>query len=98
MFASAPPSKTRRRPWEADMTHHDMQLSRRATLAGMAGFRIGGCPPRAGLLPSGAAPRVFGKNPSAPPFPPHAFVCVGRAATGTGLFKHIQIGPARVTG
>src|SRR6266436_3664238 len=98
MFASAPPSKTRRRPWEADMTHHDMQLSRRATLAGMAGLVIGVCLPGAAIAQSGAARAFRGSDPAAAAFAPNAFVRVGSDDTVTVLIKHIEFGQGPFTG
>src|SRR5258707_9377459 len=98
MFASAPPSRTRRRPWEADMTHHDMQLSRRATLAGMAGLVIGVCLPGAAIAQSGAARAFRGSEPAAAAFAPHAFVRVGSGDTVTVLIKHIEFGQGPFTG
>src|SRR5260370_6912627 len=98
MFASAPPSKTRRRPWEADMTHHDMQLSRRATLAGMAGLVIGVCLPGAARGAGGAARAFRGSDPAAAAFAPNAFVRVGSDDTVTVLIKHIEFGQGPFTG
>src|SRR5258708_34226583 len=98
MFASAPPSRTRRRPWEADMTHHDMHLSRRATLAGMAGLVIGVCLPGAAIAQSGAARAFRGSNPAAAAFAPNAFVRVGNDDTVTVLVKHIEFGQGPFTG
>src|SRR5467141_4172524 len=98
MFASAPPSRMRRRPWEADMTHHDMQLSRRATLAGMAGLVIGVCLPGAAIAQSGAARAFRGSDPAAAAFAPNAFVRVGSDDTVTVLIKHIEFGQGPFTG
>src|SRR5258707_2973466 len=98
MFASAPPSGTRRRPWEADMTHHDMHLSRRATLAGMAGLVIGVCLPGAAIAQSGAARAFRGSDPAAAAFAPNAFVRVGSDDTVTVLIKHIEFGQGPFTG
>src|SRR5712692_5500485 len=98
MFASAPPSRTRPPPWEADMTHHDMQLSRRATLAGMAGLVIGVCLPGAAFAQSGAARAFRGSDPAAAAFAPNAFVRVGSDDTVTVLIKHIEFGQGPFTG
>src|SRR5229473_5723698 len=98
MFASAPPSRMRRRPWEADMTHHDMHLSRRATLAGMAGLVIGVCLPGAAIAQSGAARAFRGSDPAAAAFAPNAFVRVGSDDTVTVLIKHIEFGQGPFTG
>src|SRR5260370_1445772 len=98
MFASAPPSRMRLRPWEADMTHHDMHLSRRATLAGMAGLVMGVCLPGAAIAQSGAARAFRGSDPAAAAFAPNAFVRVGSDDTVTVLIKHIEFGQGPFTG
>src|SRR5258708_2911523 len=80
------------------MTHHDTHLSRRATLAGMAGLVIGVCPPGPPISPSRAPPRFRGRHPAAAPFAPNAFVRVGSDDTVTVLIKHIEFGQGPFTG
>jgi isoquinoline 1-oxidoreductase subunit beta len=80
------------------MTHHDMQLSRRATLAGMAGLVIGVCLPGAAIAQSGAARAFRGSDPAAAAFAPNAFVRVGSDDTVTVLIKHIEFGQGPFTG
>src|SRR5260370_32290615 len=100
MSASAPPSRTRRSRWEADMTAHDMLLSRRTALKGMAGLIIGVSLPAAAFAQSGAA-RAFdaGAAAGAPtPLAPNAFVRVALDNTATVLIKHIEMGQGPFTG
>ena len=80
------------------MTHHDMHLSRRATLAGMAGLVIGVCLPGAAIAQSGAARAFRGSDPAAAAFAPNAFVRVGSDDTVTVLIKHIEFGQGPFTG
>jgi isoquinoline 1-oxidoreductase beta subunit len=80
------------------MTHHDMQLSRRATLAGMAGLVIGVCLPGAAMAQGGAARAFRPSDPAAAPFAPNAFVRVGSDDTVTVLIKHIEFGQGPFTG
>jgi hypothetical protein len=79
------------------MTHHDMRISRRATLAGMAGLVIGVCLPTAVFAQSGAA-RAFRGGGAAAPFAPNAFVRVASDDTVTVLIKHIEFGQGPFTG
>jgi isoquinoline 1-oxidoreductase beta subunit len=58
------------------MTHHDIHLSRRAVLKGVAGLVIGVCLPGAASAQSGAARIGVGER-SATAFAPNAFVRVG---------------------
>src|SRR6516164_4688820 len=97
MSASAPRSKTRQRHWEADMTHHDLNLSRRAALQGLAGLLIGVCLPEVASAQSGAA-RAFRPGDAASAFVPNAFVRVGSDDTVTVLIKHIKFGQGPFTG
>src|SRR6516164_7263751 len=97
MSASAPRSKTRQRHWEADMTHHDLNLSRRAALQGLAGLLIGVCLPEVASAQSGAA-RAFRPGDAASAFVPNAFVRVGADDTVTVLIKHIEFGQGPFTG
>src|SRR6516164_1518172 len=97
MSASAPRSKTRQRHWEADMTHHDLNLSRRAALQGLAGLLIGVCLPEVASAQSGAA-RAFRPGDTASAFVPNAFVRVGADDTVTVLIKHIEFGQGPFTG
>src|SRR5215468_6552523 len=79
------------------MTAHDLKLSRRAALRGMAGLVIGVALPLPAFAQSGAA-RTFqaGSGPAA--FVPNAFVRVGVDDTVTVLIKHIEFGQGPFTG
>jgi isoquinoline 1-oxidoreductase beta subunit len=79
------------------MTHHDLRLSRRAALQGIAGLVIGVCLPDAASAQSGAA-RAFRPGDAASAFAPNAFVRVGADDTVTVLIKHIEFGQGPFTG
>jgi isoquinoline 1-oxidoreductase beta subunit len=79
------------------MTHHDLRLSRRAALQGIAGLVIGVCLPDAASAQSGAA-RAFRPGDTASAFAPNAFVRVGADDTVTVLIKHIEFGQGPFTG
>jgi isoquinoline 1-oxidoreductase beta subunit len=79
------------------MTHHDIHLSRRAVLKGVAGLVIGVCLPGAASAQSGAARIGVGER-SATAFAPNAFVRVGTDDTVTVLIKHIEFGQGPFTG
>jgi isoquinoline 1-oxidoreductase beta subunit len=79
------------------MTHHDLHLSRRAALQGLAGLLIGVCLPELASAQSGAA-RAFRPGDTASAFAPNAFVRVGADATVTVLIKHIEFGQGPFTG
>src|SRR4029453_4946509 len=87
----------RRWRWEADMTAHDLKLSRRAALRGMAGLVIGVALPLPAFAQSGAA-RAFQAGSGAAAFVPNAFVRVGVDDTVTVLIKHIEFGQGPFTG
>ncbi|HEY6256928.1 MAG TPA: xanthine dehydrogenase family protein molybdopterin-binding subunit [Xanthobacteraceae bacterium] len=80
------------------MTQHDMRLSRRAALQGLAGLVIGVCLPEAAFAQSGAA-RAFapGAGPTGT-LAPNAFVRIGTDDTVTVLIKHIELGQGPLTG
>jgi len=82
------------------MTAHDMLLSRRTALKGMAGLIIGVSLPDITFAQSGAA-RAFGAGAAAgapTPLAPNAFVRVGLDDTVTVLIKHIEMGQGPFTG
>jgi isoquinoline 1-oxidoreductase subunit beta len=79
------------------MTHHDIRLSRRVALKGVAGLVIGVCLPSVTSAQSGAA-RVGVGERSATAFAPNAFVRVGTDDTVTVLIKHIEFGQGPFTG
>src|SRR4051812_14284086 len=90
-------SRTPLRRWEADMTDHDIRLSRRTALKGVAGLVIGICLPGAASAQSGAARIGVGER-SAAAFAPNAFVRVGTDDIVTVLIKHIEFGQGPFTG
>src|ERR1700756_3237962 len=98
MSASAPRSTMRPRRWEADMTQHDVRLSRRAALQGITGLVIGVCLPKLALAQSGAARAFRPGDATIPAFAPNAFVRVGTDDTVTVLIKHIEFGQGPMTG
>jgi isoquinoline 1-oxidoreductase subunit beta len=79
------------------MTAHDLKLSRRAALRGMAGLVIGVALPLPAFAQSGAA-RAFAAGSGAAAFVPNAFVRVGVDDTVTVLVKHIEFGQGPFTG
>jgi isoquinoline 1-oxidoreductase beta subunit len=79
------------------MTHHDLRLSRRAALQGIAGLIIGVGLPELASAQSGAA-RAFRPGDTASAFVPNAFVRVGADDTVTVLIKHIEFGQGPFTG
>src|SRR5215471_19788655 len=79
------------------MTAHDLNLSRRAALRGMAGLVIGVALPLPAFAQSGAA-RAFQAGSGATTFVPNAFVRVGSDDTVTVLIKHIEFGQGPFTG
>src|SRR5215471_18909432 len=79
------------------MTAHDLNLSRRAALRGMAGLVIGVALPLPALAQSGAA-RAFQPAGGSAAFVPNAFVRVGADDTVTVLIKHIEFGQGPFTG
>jgi isoquinoline 1-oxidoreductase beta subunit len=80
------------------MGHHDMKLSRRAALQGMAGLVIGLYLPDGSARAQSGAAQAFrpGTGPAA--FAPNAFVRVGTDNTVTVLVKHIEFGQGPFTG
>src|SRR5437016_2299295 len=98
MSAFAPRSKIPPRRWGANMTHHDVRLSRRAAVQSLAGLVIGVCLPKAALAQSGAARAFSPGGASTPAFVPNAFVRVGTDDTVTVLIKHIEFGQGPFTG
>src|SRR6266850_15870 len=79
------------------MTVHDLKLSRRAALRGMAGLVIGVALPLPAFAQSGAA-RAFAAGSGAAAFVPNAFVLVGVDDIVTVLIKHIEFGQGPFTG
>src|SRR5882724_7346950 len=79
------------------MTAHDLKLSRRAALRGMAGLVIGVALPLQAFAQSGAA-RAFQAGSGSAAFVPNAFVRVGVDDTVTVLIKHIEFGQGPFTG
>jgi isoquinoline 1-oxidoreductase beta subunit len=79
------------------MTAHDLKLSRRAALRGMAGLVIGVALPLPAFAQSGAA-RAFQAGSGSAAFVPNAFVRVGVDDTVTVLIKHIEFGQGPFTG
>jgi isoquinoline 1-oxidoreductase beta subunit len=73
------------------MSHHDLQLSRRALLQGAGALIIGVCLPARGAL--GQA-----RGAAAMPFAPNAFVRVAADDTVTVLIKQIEFGQGPFTG
>ena len=80
------------------MTYHDMRLSRRAALQGMAGLVVGVWLPDVGFAQSGAARAFRPDDGAAAAFAPNAFVRVGTDDTVTVLIKHIEFGQGPFTG
>jgi isoquinoline 1-oxidoreductase beta subunit len=79
------------------MSAHDLKLSRRAALRGVAGLVIGVALPLQARAQSGAA-RAFQAGSGSAAFVPNAFVRVGIDDTVTVLIKHIEFGQGPFTG
>ena len=80
------------------MTHHDLNLSRRAALQGIAGLVVGVCLPELASAQQSGAARAFRPGDTAAAFVPNAFVRVGADDTVTVLIKHIEFGQGPFTG
>lgn len=81
------------------MTHHDMRLTRRAALQGVAGLVIGlYLPEDRANAQSGAAQAFRPEAAASGAFAPNAFVRVGPDNVVTVLIKHIEFGQGPFTG
>lgn len=77
------------------MTDHDLKLTRRTALQGMAGLVLGLCLPLGGARAAGSA---SGAKAAAQPFAPNAFVRIAPDSSVTVLIKHIEFGQGPFTG